>query len=212
MGTGANVRAMLAERRARIEADWARRHPQLAQAERALGQAQRKAERDYGHKVHGTTETHAKAAQVRQGAIARLYQRGHLTISQLGAAAELAAAAEAIGAGLTVRTVSLETRVDTSRHGDQVFYEALGAVRREVTFSRWRQAVRIDLGGAVLALVQAVAIEDVALRSAAQAARMRDQTARNWLCIALDLWSAIHREVQDEIDPASLAAAQAGIL
>lgn len=204
--------AELRERQARIEAAWATRHPERARAERQLRQAQRKAARDYGHKVHGTTETHAKAARQQQGAIARLYAGGHLTIDQLGAAAELLAAAEAIGAGVAVRTVSLETRVDTSRNPGRQFHEALGAVRREVTFGRWRNLVRERLGPVALALTLAVVVEDLALRPAAQRARMRDARARGLLGRALDLWTAIHRTVVREIDPASLAAAQAGLI
>ena len=125
----------------KAQADWAARHPALAAEEAALATAQRKAERDFGHKVHGTTETHARAARTRQGAIARLYERGHLSIDQLGAALELAAAAAAIATGLSIRTMSLETRVDTSPRAGGQFYEALGAVRREVTFGRWKAAM-----------------------------------------------------------------------
>jgi len=204
--------AVVREQSAKSRADWAAAHPALARAEARLGAEQRKAERDFGHKVHGTTETHARAARTRQGAIARLYQGGHVTIDQLGAAMELVAAHEGIGVSLGIRTVSLETRVDTSKRADSQFYEALGAVRREVTFSRWRSELVERHGPKALTLARLVAIEDVALRSAAQRVRMRDAGARELLRHALNLWNAIGRDVHKEIDPAILAAAQAAIL
>ena len=196
----------------KAQADWAARHPALAAEEAALATAQRKAERDFGHKVHGTTETHARAARTRQGAIARLYERGHLSIDQLGAALELAAAAAAIATGLSIRTMSLETRVDTSPRAGGQFYEALGAVRREVTFGRWKAAMLAGPGATALALARAVVIDDIALRTAATRARMRDATARQQLGRALNLWNAIAGDVREDVDGASVLAAQAGIL
>ena len=196
----------------KAQADWAARHPALAAEEAALATAQRKAERDFGHKVRGTTETHARAARTRQGAIARLYERGHLSIDQLGAALELAAAAAAIATGLSIRTMSLETRGDTSPRAGGQFYEALGAVRREVTFGRWKAAMLAGPGATALALARAVVIDDIALRTAATRARMRDATARQQLGRALNLWNAIAGDVREDVDGASVLAAQAGIL
>lgn len=204
--------AMVRERSAKARADWAAQHPERAASEARLAQAQRRAVRDFGHKVHGTTETHARAARTRQGAIARLYEAGHLSIDQLGAALELAAAAEATATGLSIRTMSMETRVDTSPRIGGQFFEALGAVRREVTFNRWREAMLAGPGVTALALARAVAVDDVALRTAAKCARMRDATARQLLGRALNLWNTIAGDVRKEIEPADLLAAQAGIL
>lgn len=201
----------IAQRAAKAEADWAARHPARARDERRLQRLNQAATADFGHKRHGTAETHAKAAWQSQGAVTRLYAGGHLSLAQLGAALELQAAAEAIGAGQTIRTMSMETRVDTSRHGDGRFWEALGAVRREVTFSRWREQVVAALGSTAMRLTLAIVADDLALRPAAQRFRMRDAKARELLRAGLDLWTRIHRTVAKEIDAASLAAAQAGL-
>jgi len=160
----------------------------------------------FGHKVNGTPETHAKAANVRQGALARLCIAGDIDADQLAAAVSIALVHARITAPVTIGTVSYETRVDQSGAGDGMFFEKLGAVRAEVTYSLWRQRI------AEPAVVLAMVVHDVGVTRAASEFRMRNAKAKKLLIDALDLWNAMNDQVRKEIDHASLAAAQAGIL
>lgn len=188
------------------DAAWAARHPRRAAEEAALKRFNRAAEKDWGHKQAGTVQTHAHAAGMRQGALLRLYQSGAIDIHQLGAAQEIAAVAATIGAGLGVRMVSLETRVDSSRHGPDRFWESLGRVRAEWAYGRWR--AELDKPGLVLAMV----VEDCGLAAAARAFSMRKARARAYLVTALDLWPKHMRHARDQVSEAELLAAQAGLL
>lgn len=160
----------------------------------------------FGHKVHGTPETHAKAAVVRQGALARLYEAGTIDAEQLAAAVSITVVHARVIAPVTIGTVSYETRVDQSGHGAGMFFERLGAVRAEVTYSHWRQ--RISDPAVVLAMI----VDDIGITRAAAQFRMRNARAKQLLISALNLWVEMNEQVCREIDDASLAAAQAGIL
>lgn len=161
----------------------------------------------WSHKNEGTPETHAAHAGRRAGAIARLHASGYLNDDQLAWSQEIAAAAERIMADVTARTANLEGRVDRCRHGD-AFFEALGAVWRELTYSRWRAGLKGKDAGVVLAIV----VQDVGVASAAAAHGMHARRAKRVLTDALAAWALIHRAVRDEVTPADLLAAQAAIL
>lgn len=199
---------MLEARRREAHRKWCARHPGKAAEQRALRLAQRDAQERYGHKPYGTVETHVAAQRAREGALLRLYQSGAICIEQLGAAQEIAAEAERIGSDVQVRTVSLETRVDGgARHGD-AFFEALGRVRREVAYSRWRERLPRGLAPVVLAMI----VDDIGVTAAAKLHRMHPRRAKKALVDALDDWTTTIRSVVKEIDEATVLAAQAAIL
>jgi hypothetical protein len=185
---------------------WAERHPQLAREERKLRKYNRAVQKDFGHKVHGTPETHAKASRVRQGALARLYEAGAIDVQQLAAAVSIALVHARITGDVTIGTVSYETRVDQSRGYDGACFERLGSVRAEVTYTRWRQRI------ADPAVVLAMVIDDIGVNAAARRFGMRKDSAKALLIRALDLWDTMNDEACRDIDEASLAAAHAGIL
>lgn len=185
---------------------WAKRHPKLAREERELRLFNRDVHKGFGHKVNGTPETHAKASLVRQGALARLYEAGDIDAEQLAASVSIAAVHARIIGPVTIGTVSYETRVDQSAGGGNMAFERLGAVRAEVTYSQWRQQI------AEPAVVLAMIVEDLGVTRVAQKFRMRNAKAKKLLTDALDLWVDMNGRVCREIDDATLAAAQAGIL
>lgn len=158
------------------------------------------------HKNAGTVETHEAHRRRRPGAIARLHASGHLNDDELAWAQEIAAVAMQIMAGAMTRTCSMETRVDTSRHGD-AFFEALGAVWNEMAYSRWRVQL-----GASAGLVLDIVVHDVGLARAAAGRGMHARRARKVLLDALHLWTRIHDAVRREVTPADLVAAHAGLL
>lgn len=185
---------------------WAARHPALAREERTLRLENLKTSKDWKHKVNGTPETHAKASRVRQGALARLYEAGSIDAHQLAAAVSIAMVHARITSDVTVGTVSYETRVDTSQHLGGACFEKLGVVRAEVTYTRWRQAIPDP------AVVLAMVIDDIGVNEAARRFGMRKERAKELLTRALDLWTSFNEDACRDIDPATLAAAHAGIL
>lgn len=160
----------------------------------------------WSHK-QGTPETHEHCARTREGSLARLYQTGAIDAEQLASALQIAEVVERIGADVAVRTASLETRVDETRLGDGGFHERLGRVRREMAYTRWRAAA-IGPIGALLEMI----VGDVGFTVVARRHRMHNRRAKRLLLDALDLWPTVLLDVCKDIDPATLAAAHAGIL
>ncbi|MFB9049472.1 hypothetical protein ACFFV8_12235 [Sphingobium indicum] len=216
MGKGGRAKAgsakpdSISARRERMHAcnrsSWAKRHPQRAAEERAFRKERAELLDGFSHKRNGTPETHYHAGQMQQGAIMRLYVSGCLSIEDVAAAAQIRAVAERIARDVTVRTASLETRVDTSRHGD-AFFESLGAVWNEMTYSRWRSRI-----GANAALVMDIVVRDSGLARAAATHQAHPRRVRRLLREALEEWTWIHAMVRREVSSADLVAAHAGIL
>lgn len=211
------VAQLLDARRRAVNSKWARRHPERAAEERALRLEGRETRDRWKHKRQGTPETHQKASRKRQGALARLYASGAISIDQLGAALEIAAVAERIGSDVSVRTVSLETRIDQSRNGDGAFFEALGQVRREVAYGRWRAGLPVICadgkgGGVPIAVALDMIVNDVGVTVAARNARIHVRRARKILTDALDAWGEHLWSAVRAVDEATLLAAQAGLL
>lgn len=205
----AQAKALQAEhqrRRQRILKAWRERHPEAAAAERAARAANREAAERFSADPIATPQTRAKAARTRQGSLARLYQAGHISADQLAWSSEIAGVAEALARDVQIRCISLETRIDGGRRGDGAFFEALGAVRREAAYSRWR--VQLQQPALVLAMI----VEDLGASVAARRFGMRNTRARALLIEALDLWPSCMAEAVRSIDAAELAAAQAGLV
>lgn len=138
----------------------------------------------WSHK-QGTPETHEHAAGIREGSLARLYRSKAIGVDQLAAAEAIAAVHARIAADVTVRTASLETRIDAGRRGAGAAEESAAAVAREVAYTRWRR----DLGGDA-AVVLAMVVEDVGIARAASLHGMHVRKARRVLIAALDDWIA----------------------
>lgn len=185
---------------------WAQRHPDRAREETALRRQRREIRKEFGKVTYGTPETRFHASRVVQGCLARLYLAGDLSIEQLSASQEIATVYNRIASGVTIGTMSMETRVDQSGRGDGVFFEQLGAVRREVAYGRWRAALPNPFP--VLEMI----VEDLGISAAAKRWRMRNTGAKAMLCHALDLWPAMVEQACREVREADLLAAQAGIL
>lgn len=199
-----NIQRALDERAEWSRVQWARRHPAAASEERRLRKERATLLERWDHKNEGTPETHEFASRHNQGALARLYQSGAIDSEQLFAAVEIAIVAERIAAGVTVRTASLETRVDVTRIGDGGFFEKLGQVRREVAYTRWRAL--LPMPAAVLDMLVG---EAVGFTIAAARYRIHNRKAKRLLIDALDLWPEVLGAVCKEIDTAELDAAHA---
>lgn len=180
-------------------------HPGLSDAEQLLHLRRLQIEDRFGHK-HGTAPTHAAAQRRREGALARLYVSGAISLGELGAAEEIAAAAERIGSAVGVRTMSMETRVSGGRRGDGSFWEGLGQVRREMAYRHWRS----DLGrhaGAIEDLI----LRDIGLVATASTHRIGVRRLRGMLVIALGAWGFHCRWARDCVNDDDLTRAHARI-
>jgi hypothetical protein len=192
---------------ARGAGEWADRHPQRAAEETALRRERRTIRKDFGRSdvTAGTPETRYRASRTRQGSLARMFVAGDIDQHQLAAAADIARVAETLASDVRLRTISLETRVDGGSSRDAGFFEALGAVRREIAYTRWRRA--LPNPGPVLAMI----VDDLGVREARKRWRMSDARAKALLVAALDLWAETVARAVKEIDAADLLAAQAGL-
>lgn len=203
-----------AKRHQKIHDGYCARHPVRAREERGFRKEQRQRQRDHrGRDLlrdSGTPETKAKAAKVRQGSLARMYEAGQLTIEQLASAQQIRGVAERIGRDVGYGSFSLETRVDQSRSGNGAFFEALGAVRAEVAYRRWCEWLKRDAhaGAPAIALI----VDELSVTQAAKHWGMRTASVRKQLSTALDEWSDIIGEAARDIEEADLLAMHAGLL
>ena len=186
---------------------WAARHPALAAEERRLRKEQHEIAALCPKTSASTPETRYRAGPVRDGAIARLYLSGALSADQLAWSIEIAMVHAQIIRDVTVRCISLETRVDNGGGGDRAFWEALGAVRREWAYGRWRDDLG-EIAGAILAII----VDDCPITLIARQRGMHVRRMRKALSDALDAWPKTMRDACDWIDPAELAAAHTGLI
>jgi len=203
-----------AKRHQKIHDGYCARHPARAREERSFRKEQRQRQRDHrGRDLlrdTGTPETKAKAAEVRQGSLARMYEAGQLTIEQLASAQQIRGVAERLGRDVGFGSFSLETRVDQSRSGTGAFFEALGAVRAEVAYRRWCEWMKRGkhAGAPQIAMI----VDELPVSHAARRWGMRNATARKHLSAALDEWSDIMGVAVRDIEEADLLAMHAGLL
>jgi hypothetical protein len=152
-----------------------------------------------------TPETLRDVANRTEGSLARLFNSGDINADQLAAAEQIEAAHRKVVGDVAIGIASMEARVDRSPYGDGSFYEALGAVQTEVAYTRWREQL------AHPAVVLDMVVHGLGFTVAARRNKMAHRRAKRLLLVALDLWPRCRAAARNEIDPATLAAAQAGI-
>ena len=196
--------------RRKVDGDYRARHPARAAEESGFRKARRERVRSRSASDpsldQGTPETAQKARAVQQGALARMFARGHLSAHELAYSQEIRQVAEKLARDVIVGSFSMETRVDQSRSGTGAFFESLGAVRAEVAYTSWRQAIEEPQ------LVLAMIVEDQGYATAARRFKVHHTRAKKLLLDALAAWPDHCREARETIDEADLLAAQAGIL
>ncbi|MCP3729277.1 hypothetical protein M9978_02450 [Sphingomonas sp. MG17] len=152
----------------------------------------------------GTPETLHKAERTRQGGIERLYQKGTIDAVQKASAEQIAAIAERIRAGASVRTMSLETRIDRTPMFDARIRESLAMVQAEMAYSRWRAS----LGVFTSPLLEMI-VEDRGVVIVAKRYRLGVARARRLLIEALDQWLRTLADAQRSVDRRDLDEAHA---
>jgi hypothetical protein len=129
----------------------------MAAAEKQLRELE---DRERAKYLRGTVQTHDKIDAVahgqRQGALARMYERGQLTEDQWRAYAEINVVIEMIKRGVDVKSISVEARVDCGKGDRDVLIEGLARVRLEATYTAWRARlpVRKPPRAAIIALIE----------------------------------------------------------
>lgn len=163
---------------------WRARHPARAVTEAELGKEQALIAEKWSYKNQGTPPTHEHAERTKQGALARLYQGETINIDQLQWGDEIATIAESIASDVTVRTASLETRIDQERWHHSQLVESIGRVRREQAYNRWRDMLPIPKR-----LVLDMIIGDaIGYTVAARRYKVHNRKAKKLLIAALDRW------------------------
>lgn len=158
--------------------------------------------------IQGTPETLEREARSTEGVLARLCKKGTITANQLAAAEQIRECVASLIADVGYPTTSWEARVDGGRCGGggsgMIAYRS---VRWEMAYSRWRSSVT----GPISMLLEMI-VDGVPYSAAAPRYRMSAKRAKRLLLDALDAWWRVSALVGREADPASIAAAQAGLV
>jgi hypothetical protein len=139
------------------------------------------------HKNEGTPETHAKIDSTperrRQSPLHRMERLGKITADERAAAEEIAGVIERIGRSGSIRSASLETRVDYANSARDTLVETLRCVRVEVAYRAWRQAIP-----GPKAMVLDMILTNQSFVRLAQQHGLHWRTARKRLITALRMW------------------------
>lgn len=188
------------QKRIEINAAYAARHPSMAKEQRNLRKAQAVMVETWKHKHEGTPETHDKAANTHQGALAQLHANGTIDNDQLEWAAEIANVYRSIESDVTVAVASLEARVDQSRRPLGAA-EGIRRVRLHHAYTLWRNALPAPKS---LALDMIVG-DQIGYTVAARRYGVHNRKAKRLLIAAIDAWPAFvdiaHRSVSaDDVE------------
>lgn len=132
-----------------------------------------------------------------------LYERGSITEEQFEASVQIARVAEMIGRSGSVRSASLEARVDCSGAAKDMLIERLSHAQLEVAYNRWRIHLPVPRR-----MVIDLAIGSISINTAARLYRIRKTKARSYLIDALNRWINVHDHVRKTIDEDDLKSAQ----
>ena len=133
--------------------------------------------------------------------IKRMFDDGKVTQEQLDASIDIATVAEIIKCAVSIKTGSLEPRVDSSGSGRDALIESLWMARLEATYTRWREqlptprAMFIDMVETNQGLVAIARSYNVPWRK-----------ARKQLLAALDRWIDFKERAHASIDQQDLDA------
>lgn len=151
-----------------------------------------------------TPETLAQVATTRQGGIERLYQAGAIDAVHKASAEQIAATAEMIRAGASVRTMSMETRVDRTPIHDGRIREGLAMVQAEIAYGRWRASL-----GVFTAPLLEMIVDDAGVTIVAKRYRIGVTRAKRLLIDALDGWLLMLDDARRSVDRRDLDAMHA---
>lgn len=156
----------------------------------------------WSHKNEGTCETHANAAKTRQGALARLFESGAIDREQLEWAAEISAVAESIERDVSVRTASMEARVDASGRFGVALIEGVRWVRLQMAYTRWR----LFLPMPKRLVLDMIVGDPIGFTVAARRYGVHNRRAKKLLIQAIDRWPDCVEWACNQVDRDDIAA------
>lgn len=160
------------------------------------------------HKNEGTPETHEKANALperrRQSPLHRMERLGKISADERAAAEEIADVAERIRRAGSIRSVSLETRVDFANSGRDQLVESLKRVRLEIAYRAWCEAIPRPT-----AMVLDMVLSDRSFVQLARAHGMQWRTARKRLITALRMWPEMAAAARRDVDREDIEAVYA---
>ncbi|HEX7851738.1 MAG TPA: hypothetical protein VF485_18550 [Sphingomonas sp.] len=183
----------------------------LAAALRRREEAERRHETmiaRWRHKNEGTPETHEKANALperrRQSPLHRMERLGKISADERAAAEEIAGVAERIRRAGSIRSASLETRVDFANSGRDQLVESLGRIRLDITYRAWREAIPHPR-----AMVLDMILTNQSFVQLARAHGMQWRTARRRLITALRMWPEMAATARRDVDREDVEAVYA---
>ncbi len=160
------------------------------------------------HKNEGTPETHEKANALperrRQSPLHRMERLGKISADERAAAEEIAGVAERIRRAGSIRSASLETRIDFANSGRDQLVESLGRIRLEVAYRAWREAIPQPR-----AMVLDMIMTNQSFVQLARAHGMQWRTARKRLITALRMWPEMAATARRDVDREDVEAVYA---
>jgi len=160
------------------------------------------------HKNEGTPETHEKANALperrRQSPLHRMERLGKISADERAAAEEIAGVAERIRRAGSIRSASLETRVDFANSGRDQLVESLKRIRLEVAYRAWCEAIPRPT-----AMVLDMVLSDRSFVQLARAHGMQWRTARKRLITALRMWPEMAAAARRDVDREDVEAVYA---
>jgi hypothetical protein len=160
------------------------------------------------HKNEGTPETHEKANALperrRQSPLHRMERLGKISADERAAAEEIAGVAERIRRAGSIRSASLETRIDFANSGRDQLVESLGRIRLEVAYRAWREAIPQPR-----TMVLDMIMTNQSFVQLARAHGMQWRTARKRLITALRMWPEMAAAARRDVDREDVEAVYA---
>lgn len=137
----------------------------------------------------------------------RLYENGHITAEQFAAALKIASIIESIEKVTSIRSASLEARVDYSASAKDVLIENISSVRDEMAYSIWRAKLPMPKR-----MVIDMLVFDRPLAATARVYKVSWVKARCVLRDALDCWISVRDDFERLVDVDDLKAAHYRLL
>jgi hypothetical protein len=152
----------------------------------------------------GTPETNERIAKVperqRQSALSRMAKLGTISADELAAAHEIARIVEMIEGDVSVRSASLEARVDCSGSSRDILVESLGRIRAEVAYSAWCEVIPMPRQ-----MIIDMVVRDQSYRAITNSYGINWRTARKRLITALRLWDRVRLEARNKVTDETVA-------
>jgi hypothetical protein len=149
----------------------------------------------------GTPETNERIAVIpsrrRQSAVFRMVALGKLSLDDAASATEIAQIVEMIESPVSVRSASLEARVDQSGSARDAVVESLNRIRAERAYTEWRESLPHPRR-----MIIDMIVKDAGYVQLARAHKMNWRRARRALITALRAWPgfkmAAHRTIGED--------------